>query len=114
MQKHNISSLDELSQKSKDDLEWFWKEVIRLAEGRRSGRGESDRREHLLMCIAAKEYTLDVPFGIFEVNNGYLTGIKEANVLVKGGKLYAEASYYMDGLSPADRQGVLRSNLWKY
>lgn len=32
---------------------------------------------HLLMCIAAKEYTLDVPFGIFEVNNGYLTGIKE-------------------------------------
>lgn len=27
MQKHGISSLDELSQKSKDDLEWFWKSV---------------------------------------------------------------------------------------
>lgn len=27
MQKHNISSLDELSQKSKDDLEWFWASV---------------------------------------------------------------------------------------
>jgi len=27
MQKHNISSLDELSQKAKDDLEWFWKSV---------------------------------------------------------------------------------------
>jgi len=27
MQKHNISSLDELSQKAKNDLEWFWKSV---------------------------------------------------------------------------------------
>ncbi|MFQ5475481.1 MAG: AMP-binding protein [Nitrosopumilus sp.] len=27
MQKHNISSLDELSQKAKDDLEWFWESV---------------------------------------------------------------------------------------
>ena len=27
MKKHNISSLDELSLKSKDDLEWFWKSV---------------------------------------------------------------------------------------
>jgi len=27
MQKHNISSLEELSQKAKDDLEWFWKSV---------------------------------------------------------------------------------------
>jgi len=27
MQKHNISSIDELSQKSKDDLEWFWESV---------------------------------------------------------------------------------------
>ncbi|MGY5147629.1 MAG: AMP-binding protein [Candidatus Nitrosopumilus sp. bin_7KS] len=27
MQKHNISSFDELSQKSKNDLEWFWKSV---------------------------------------------------------------------------------------
>lgn len=27
MQKHNISSLAELSQKSKDDLEWFWASV---------------------------------------------------------------------------------------
>jgi len=27
MQKHNISSLDELSQKAKDNLEWFWKSV---------------------------------------------------------------------------------------
>lgn len=33
-------------------LEWFWKEVIRLADGRRPGRGEPDKREHLLMCIA--------------------------------------------------------------
>ncbi len=27
MKKHNISSLDELSLKAKDDLEWFWKSV---------------------------------------------------------------------------------------
>ena len=27
MQKHNISSLEELSQKAKDDLGWFWKSV---------------------------------------------------------------------------------------
>ncbi len=27
MQKHNISSIEELSQKAKDDLEWFWQEV---------------------------------------------------------------------------------------
>jgi acetyl-CoA synthetase len=27
MQKYNISSIDELSQKAKDDLEWFWKSV---------------------------------------------------------------------------------------
>ena len=27
MQKHNISSLEELSQKAKDDLEWFWQSV---------------------------------------------------------------------------------------
>ena len=27
MQKHHILSLDELSQKAKDDLEWFWKSV---------------------------------------------------------------------------------------
>ncbi|MDH3314057.1 MAG: AMP-binding protein [Nitrosopumilus sp.] len=27
MQKHRISSLDELSQKAKNDLEWFWKSV---------------------------------------------------------------------------------------
>ena len=27
MQKHNISSLEELSKKSKDNLEWFWKSV---------------------------------------------------------------------------------------
>ena len=27
MKKHNISSLDELSKKAKDDLEWFWKSV---------------------------------------------------------------------------------------
>lgn len=27
MKKHDISSLEELSQKSKDDLEWFWKSV---------------------------------------------------------------------------------------
>ena len=27
MEKHNISSLEELSKKSKDDLEWFWKSV---------------------------------------------------------------------------------------
>ncbi len=27
MQKHNISSLEELSQKAKDDLEWFWESV---------------------------------------------------------------------------------------
>jgi len=27
MQKHNISSLDELSKKSKEDLEWFWESV---------------------------------------------------------------------------------------
>ncbi len=27
MQKHNISSLEELSQKAKDNLEWFWKSV---------------------------------------------------------------------------------------
>ncbi len=27
MQKHNISSLEELSKKSKNDLEWFWKSV---------------------------------------------------------------------------------------
>ncbi len=27
MQKHNISSLEELTQKAKDDLEWFWQSV---------------------------------------------------------------------------------------
>jgi len=27
MQKHNISSLEELAQKAKDDLEWFWQSV---------------------------------------------------------------------------------------
>ena len=27
MKKHNVSSLEELSQKAKDDLEWFWKSV---------------------------------------------------------------------------------------
>ena len=27
MQKHNISSLEELSQKANDDLGWFWKSV---------------------------------------------------------------------------------------
>jgi len=27
MQKHNLSSIEELSKKSKDDLEWFWKSV---------------------------------------------------------------------------------------
>ena len=27
MQKHNISSLEELSQKAKDNLEWFWESV---------------------------------------------------------------------------------------
>ncbi len=27
MQKHNISSLEELSQKANDDLAWFWKSV---------------------------------------------------------------------------------------
>ncbi len=27
MKKHNVSSLEELSQKAKDDLEWFWKSI---------------------------------------------------------------------------------------
>ena len=27
MQKHNISSLDELSKKAKENLEWFWEAV---------------------------------------------------------------------------------------
>jgi len=27
MKKHNISSLEELSQKAKEDLEWFWQSV---------------------------------------------------------------------------------------
>ena len=27
MKKHNISSLEELSQKSKNNLEWFWESV---------------------------------------------------------------------------------------
>jgi dTDP-glucose pyrophosphorylase len=32
---------------------------------------------HLLMCIASKEYVFDVPYGVFDVSNGYLTGITE-------------------------------------
>ena len=35
------------------------------------------RKHHLLMCIASKEYVFDVPYGVFDVCNGYLTGIKE-------------------------------------
>jgi dTDP-glucose pyrophosphorylase len=34
-------------------------------------------KHHLLMCIASKEYIFDVPYGVFDVCNGYLTGIKE-------------------------------------
>ncbi|MCX6666569.1 MAG: nucleotidyltransferase family protein [Euryarchaeota archaeon] len=35
------------------------------------------KEHHLLMSIAAKEYTVDIPFGVFDVNNGYLTGLQE-------------------------------------
>ena len=35
------------------------------------------KEHHLLMCIATKEYTVDIPFGVFDVTNGYLVGIKE-------------------------------------
>ncbi len=35
------------------------------------------RDHHLLMCVAAKEYVFDIPFGIFEVANGHLVGLKE-------------------------------------
>ena len=33
-------------------LDWFWKEVVRLAEGSRSGGGNPDTREQLLIRIA--------------------------------------------------------------
>ena len=29
MKKHNVSTLEQLSEKANDDLEWFWKEVER-------------------------------------------------------------------------------------
>jgi NDP-sugar pyrophosphorylase family protein len=29
------------------------------------------------MCAASKEYGLDVPYGVFDVSNGFLTGITE-------------------------------------
>ncbi|UCC95522.1 MAG: NTP transferase domain-containing protein [Candidatus Omnitrophota bacterium] len=32
---------------------------------------------HLLMCVAAKEYVFDIPFGVFNVSQGYLMGIEE-------------------------------------
>ncbi len=32
---------------------------------------------HFFMCIAAKEYVFDIPFGVFDMSNGYLIGIKE-------------------------------------
>jgi dTDP-glucose pyrophosphorylase len=35
------------------------------------------RNHRLLMCVAAKEYNLEIPFGVFDITNGYLVGIKE-------------------------------------
>jgi len=31
----------------------------------------------LLMCIVTKEYIFEIPFGVFDICNGYLVGIKE-------------------------------------
>ncbi|OQA89338.1 MAG: D-glycero-alpha-D-manno-heptose 1-phosphate guanylyltransferase [Elusimicrobia bacterium ADurb.Bin231] len=35
------------------------------------------RNHHLLLCAASKEYVFDIPYGVFDVCNGYLTGITE-------------------------------------
>lgn len=32
---------------------------------------------HLLMCIAVKEYIFDIPYGVLDISNGYLIGVKE-------------------------------------
>jgi hypothetical protein len=37
--------------------------------------------------------------------------LQQLNMFVKGGRLYADIFSYMDGLSPADRQRVLRGNV---
>ena len=67
-------------------LDWFWKEVIRLAEGVRRGRGNPDKREQLLIRIAMQSLRGDRFVAISDdMDSEAVSGLVSDRLLVKEG-----------------------------
>lgn len=65
-------------------LEWFWKEVVRLAERLRPGRGNPDKREQLLIRIATQSLSNDGHISISDdMDSEAISGLVSDRLLLK-------------------------------
>jgi hypothetical protein len=65
-------------------LDWFWKEVVRLAEGARTGKGNPDKREQLLIHIAKESIRTNKPVEFSEnLDEEALSGLASDRLLVR-------------------------------
>lgn len=65
-------------------LEWFWKEVVRLAEGVRQGKGNPNKREQLLIRIAMQSLRGDIFVAISDdMDSEAVSGLVTDRLLVK-------------------------------
>lgn len=67
-------------------LEWFWKEVVRLADRLRSGKGNPDKREQLLIRIAMQSLSGDRFISVSDdMDSEVISGLVSDRLLVKEG-----------------------------
>lgn len=65
-------------------LDWFWKEVVRLAEGMRRGGGNPNKREQLLIRIAMESLRGDRSVAISEdMDSEAVSGLVSDRLLIK-------------------------------
>ncbi|MDD4652234.1 MAG: hypothetical protein PHQ34_08380 [Methanothrix sp.] len=65
-------------------LEWYWKEIVRLAEGVRSGEGDPDRREQLMIRTAKSLLNESKPLAIDDnIDPDALAGLISDRLLIK-------------------------------
>ncbi len=67
-------------------MDWYWREVVRLAEGMNRGVGYPEQREELLLHLAMQPFTGEVPeLNINNIDNQTVVGLISDRLLVKEG-----------------------------